>query len=214
MSIGRMEIRNGSIIDGFNGTRGDGNVVRSARELPLFSHVVLTSAIDIEVTFGDSLIAEIEADANLHDLVETIIEFDALKVGIKGSLTTENALVLRLQLPCPLAGVHVTGSGCANLHGLSQDLINLYIQGSGDIRAAGVVRRVHGLVQGSGDLKLKKLQAAEADLTVQGSGDITAAVSSSVTATVQGSGDITIHGNPQARRTHVAGSGDIDFEED
>lgn len=210
-------IRSGGIpggLDGFNGIVGDGDVVRRARPVLPFNRIELSSAIDIEVTFGQSLSMELEADANLHDLIDAKVEAGTLSIGVTGSLTTENALTMHVQLPHSLEAVHITGSGDANLHGLKQEQINLHIQGSGDIRASGVVRKVHGLIQGSGDLKLKKLLAEDADLTVQGSGDIGATVSKSATATVQGSGDITIFGNPPIRRTHVAGSGDIEFEED
>lgn len=98
--------------------------------------------------------------------------------------------------------IRIKGSGDVTLYDLQQTVLDLGIQGSGDITAFGRV----GLLDAS------ELVATSAKLSVVGSGDIDAYVSDSVKARVAGSGDIVVRGNPPTRDHSVAGSGDIKFK--
>lgn len=221
--ISGMTIRvgNGVRINGVGNTTdgdiipGSGRLAREARQLPAFDRIEVASCVDVEVVFGTMQKVEVEADDNLLALVETEVQGvlgHSLRVDVRGSLSTENKLIVRVELPVPLQEVTIAGSGDASVLGLQQESIDFTVRGSGNIRAAGEVRRLHALVQGSGDLKLRGLRAAAAELTVQGSGDIAAEVTQAVTAWVVGSGDITVLGSPEVRQTRVQGSGDIEFE--
>ena len=212
LSISNTVIVGAGVPGIFEGVTGDGNVVRTRMNVPDFSGVKLLSAIDIDVTFGEDFSVEVEADANLHGLVELVVAEGILKVSVSGSLTTESPFVVHVCLPHPLDSLIVKGAGYANLHTLAQEDITLQVKGSGDIRASGAVSKLRAVVQGSGDIKLRGLTAFEAELLVQGSGDIKSTVLHAVSASVLGSGDITIYGDPPSRRTHVGGSGDIEFE--
>jgi hypothetical protein len=98
------------------------------------------------------------------------------------------------------------------LYDLQQAVLDLGVQGSGDITAFGRVDLLDAEVAGSGDVDTSELVATSAKLSVAGSGDIDAYVSNSVKARVAGSGDIVIRGNPPIRDHSVAGSGDIKFK--
>lgn len=108
--------------------------------------------------------------------------------------------------------VRIKGSGDVTLYDLQQAVLDLGVQGSGDITAFGRVNLLDAEVAGSGDVDASELVAKSAKLMVAGSGDIDAYVSDSVKARVAGSGDIVIRGNPPIRDHSVAGSGDIKFK--
>ena len=108
--------------------------------------------------------------------------------------------------------IRIKGSGDVTLYDLQQAVLDLGVQGSGDIAAFGHVDLLDAAVAGSGDVDASELVAASAKLTVAGSGDIDAYVINSVKARVVGSGDIVIRGNPSLRDHSVAGSGDIKFK--
>ncbi|MGN7738633.1 GIN domain-containing protein [Pseudomonas sp. 22526] len=108
--------------------------------------------------------------------------------------------------------IRIKGSGDVTLYDLQQTVLDLGVQGSGDITAFGRVDLLDAEVAGSGDVDASELVATSAKLSVVGSGDIDAYVSNSVKARVAGSGDIVIRGNPPIRDHSVAGSGDIKFK--
>ena len=108
--------------------------------------------------------------------------------------------------------IRIKGSGDVTLYDLQQTVLDLGIQGSGDITAFGRVGLLDAEIAGSGDVDASELVATSAKLSVVGSGDIDAYVSDSVKARVAGSGDIVVRGNPPTRDHSVAGSGDIKFK--
>ena len=116
--------------------------------------------------------------------------------------------IARPEAPC----IRIKSSGDVTLYDLQQTVLDLGVQGSGDITAFGRVDLLDAEVAGSGDVDTRELVATSAKLSVAGSGDIDAYVSNSVKARVAGSGDIVIRGNPPIRDHSVAGSGDIKFK--
>lgn len=68
----------------------------------------------------------------------------------------------------------VRGSGDLVLEGLNQNALNLYVAGSGSVRASGSVRETHGTIKGSGDVNLDNLQQQRIELDIHGSGSATA----------------------------------------
>jgi hypothetical protein len=108
--------------------------------------------------------------------------------------------------------IRIKGSGDVTLYDLQQSLLDVGIQGSGDITAFGQVEHLDAEVAGSGDVDASELVATSAELSVAGSGDIDAYVAQSVKARVAGSGDIVVRGNPPIRNHSVAGSGKIKFK--
>ncbi|CAI9898924.1 DUF2807 domain-containing protein [Pseudomonas aeruginosa] len=112
------------------------------------------------------------------------------------------------EAPC----IRIKGSGDVTLYDLRQSVLDVVVQGSGDITAFGQVEHLEAEVAGSGDVDASELVAMSAALSVAGSGDIDAYVTQSVKARVAGSGDIVVRGNPPIRDHSVAGSGDIKFK--
>lgn len=108
--------------------------------------------------------------------------------------------------------IRIKGSGDLTLYDLQQSVLDVGIQGSGDITAFGQVEHLAAEVAGSGDVDTSELVAMSAVLSVSGSGDIEAYVTQSVKARVAGSGDIVVRGNPPIRDHSVAGSGGIKFK--
>ena len=133
--------------------------------------------------------------------------------GRQGGVTMQfkSRCIVGIALP-EAPSIRITGSGDVTLYDLQQAVLDLGVQGSGDITAFGRVDLLDAEVAGSGDLDASELVATSAKLSVAGSGDIDAYVSDFVKARVAGSGDIVIRGNPPIRDHSVAGSGDIKFK--
>ena len=133
--------------------------------------------------------------------------------GRQGGITMQfkSRCIVGVALP-EAPSIRIKGSGDVTLYDLQQAVLDLGVQGSGDITAFGRVDLLDAEVAGSGDVDASELVATSAKLSVAGSGDIDAYVSDSVKARVAGSGDIVIRGNPPIRDHSVAGSGDIKFK--
>ncbi|MDT4835841.1 putative auto-transporter adhesin, head GIN domain [compost metagenome] len=129
-----------------------------------------------------------------------------------GSITIEQGgCIIGIALP-EAPSIRIKGSGDVTLYDLQQSVLDVGVQGSGDITAFGQVEHLEAEVAGSGDVDASELVAMTAELSVAGSGDIEAHVRQSVKARVAGSGDIVVRGNPPSRVQSVAGSGDIKFK--
>lgn len=133
--------------------------------------------------------------------------------GRQGGITMQfkERCIVGVALP-QAPSIRIKGSGDVTLYDLQQTILDLGVQGSGDITAFGRVDLLDAEVAGSGDVDASELVATSVKLSVAGSGDIDAYVSNSVKARVVGSGDIVICGNPPIRDHSVAGSGDIKFK--
>lgn len=140
--------------------------------------------------------------------VGNVVAGDIVNIG--GMVMCGQHVTVEISLP-ELQSACIEGSGDLSLEDVSQDDIELEINGSGTVIVAGKVKRLNVEISGSGDVKAKDLITEIADLRVAGSGDIKAHVTQSLTARIAGSGDIKIWGNPAQRDTRVSGSGDIRF---
>jgi hypothetical protein len=130
---------------------------------------------------------------------------------VGGVVIGQGRCIVGIALP-ESPSIRIKGSGDVTLYDLKQSLLDVGIQGSGDITAFGQVDHLDAEVAGSGDVDASELVAMSAELSVAGSGDIDAHVTQSVKARVAGSGDIVVRGNPPIRDHSVAGSGDIKFK--
>lgn len=130
---------------------------------------------------------------------------------VGGVVIVQGRCIVGIALP-EAPSIRIKGSGDVTLYDLQQSLLDVGIQGSGDITAFGQVEHLDAEVAGSGDVDASELFTTSAALSVAGSGDIDAYVTQSVKARVAGSGDIVMRGNPPIRDHSVAGSGDIKFK--
>lgn len=108
--------------------------------------------------------------------------------------------------------IRIKGNGDVILYDLQQAMLDLRVQGSGDMTAFGRVDILDAEVTGSGEVDASELMTSSAKLLVAGPGDIDAYVCDSVKARMVGSGDIVVRGNPPIRDHCVARSGDIKFK--
>lgn len=105
----------------------------------------------------------------------------------------------------------VRGSGDLVLEGLNQNALNIYVAGSGSVRASGNVRETHGTIKGGGDVNLDNLQQQRIELDIHGSGSATArGTAESTRIAIYGSGNANF-GKLEVKSANVRihGSGDV-----
>lgn len=102
------------------------------------------------------------------------------------------------------------GSGKLAIAGYRQDKLDVEINGSGDVTAAGDAQSVSLNISGSGDADLGGIKARAAEVDIDGSGNATVAPTESAKLEVSGSGDIILLTRPSRLESNVSGSGTVE----
>ncbi len=221
----------------FDGKRikGTGAVERIERDVKDFKSIDVMTSANVFVKQSTTFKVEVEAQKNIAEVLETVVEDGTLKIKIKhGSWslsfdklniyvempTVENLEISGsgdLTVETPLSGekmsLDITGSGNMNVEkGLTAKTLEIRIGGAGDIKVDDIaVSELSTKIVGSGELKLTG-KADKADYHVSGSGDIDAKKlkSKAVEASVSGSGNIICNAD-ESLDAHTSGSGDISY---
>ncbi len=192
------------------------------RALTGFERIEMKGSMDVKYIQADSFSVKVSAPNDVIDKVETIVENNTLKIGMKHSGRIINfggdSDDVTVYVTSPdFLGVSLMGSGdflCAQP--LDTDTLTIDLKGSGDIYFKDIIcDHVSASVVGSGDVKVERVRTQQARLDVVGSGDIEMDFDRSgfVDAQVKGSGDIELKGTVKVLSQNVRGSGDIDTEE-
>jgi hypothetical protein len=119
-------------------------------------------------------------------------------------------LQIELQGPA-VSSWSLHSSGDLVLQGLSQDTLDVYLSGSGSVRASGHVRTTRANIKGSGDVNLDELVQQQIELDIHGSGSATArGVADQTRIAIYGSGDANFGKLiVKSASVRIHGSGDV-----
>lgn len=207
--------------------KGTGPLVRKAVTVDAFHGVALMGALDVMITKGAAQRVEVEAQANIAELVELEVREGICHISTKESYTTSKPFIVHITLPA-LDHVEVAGSGdVTSTTPFTMDAMQVKVSGSGDvalsvqagpvqadlsgsgeIKLIGTAKSLDATVKGSGDIKAGNLIVATATTRVTGSGDITVQAGT-LNATITGSGDVKYKGNKPAITSKITGSGSV-----
>ena len=188
--------------------QGSGVEATQHRDVPEFTRVQIDGSADLIARAGAEQALSLRGDDNLLQFVTTEVRDGVLYIGMQhGSYSFYRDLVVELSAPV-LEGLEIHGSSDADLTNLSGPEFTVWVQGSGDVRAAGQVERLSANISGSGDLALQGLHVRTAQVQISGSGDVEVDVADKLNVQVSGSGDVRYHGSPSTQ-AHISGSGSV-----
>jgi hypothetical protein len=98
----------------------------------------------------------------------------------------------------------VEGSGTIRAAGIDADHLSLALLGSGRLEVAGVARMLNGNFQGTGDIVAADLRAGQATIATTTSGAVAITVNGPATVTANGLGNVRILGRPVCAVAGVA----------
>lgn len=203
-----------SVIDpgtaGQSTARGSGVTATEGRDLPPFTGVDLAGSNTVTVRLGTPQAVVVRADDNLISAVTTTVESGTLRIGARGSYSTQNPMSVSVTVPS-LTSVTLSGSGSITVE-VSGRKLAVSVPGSGTVRASGTVVQVIATLGGSGNLELRDLVARQATARIDGSGQIRVHATRSLVAAIAGSGVIRYSGNPSSVTSNVTGSGSVTRE--
>jgi hypothetical protein len=98
----------------------------------------------------------------------------------------------------------VEGSGDLRAAGVDADHLSLALLGSGRLEAAGAARMLNGTFQGTGDIIAANLRAGQATIVTTTSGAVALTVNGPATVTANGLGNVRILGRPVCTVSGIA----------
>ncbi|MCP4685747.1 MAG: DUF2807 domain-containing protein [bacterium] len=191
------------------GERGSGDIETEIREVDSFDRIKIDGSTDVFVTVGEKQSVSVTTDDNLLDHIKTRVRSRrTLLITSRGNYRSRRGVRVDITVP-ELTSIRISGSGDADIDGLTGEVFEIDISGSGDVTIEGEINEVEINIEGSGDVDARDLRAKQAYVRIAGSGDVDVYAEESFDGHVYGSGDIDFWGKPEDVSRHVSGSGDI-----
>ena len=185
----------GALITGcdWNGNQtiiGTGDVESLEVTLPAFDGVNVTGQCNVDIMIGALQSVTIYAQQEILDVMKYEVNNGTLQIGFKPGYTvnTKEEILAEITIPS-VSYAGITGAGDFNLSGPQQDLLEIYITGTGDIKAF--------------DMEVK-----ECNIRIAGAGNCEVNVSDQLNVYISGVGNIWYMGTP-ALNTDVSGVGNV-----
>jgi hypothetical protein len=193
-----------------NGIPGSGKIVSEPRTVSGFSTVSLSGSGQVLIAQTGTESLTVMTDDNLLPYIKTEVHGNTLELGTKDPMTNLNPtkdIVFKLTVK-KLDGLDVSGSGQADLEGLTQDQLRVRISGSGDVAGQGAADDLDLRISGSGSYRGSELKSKHATVGVSGSGSAVINASETLNANISGSGTVDYVGEPHITQ-NISGSGSV-----
>ena len=212
---------------------GSGHLATETRNVSGFHAVNLESSGDVVITQGDTEGLTVEAEDNLLPLIVTEVDGKGvLRLGFKPHESIQITRKITFKLSAKLINsltiegsgdVHadslsvqdngkfaasVPGSGNISVGKLTAGSVQASLEGSGDIKLAGVADSQTVSIDGSGKYETADLHTRTAQVSINGSGDAKLSASAELKVEINGSGDGGYYGKPGVKQS-INGSGEV-----
>lgn len=186
---------------------GSGTPGSEQRTVASFHEIEIDGAMRVEVEVGPEPSIRIEGDDNLLAFVETEVSGGKLSIEGTRSLDPELPLVVKVTTP-DLTKLESNGAVTVALSGVDNDELEVEINGSGEVSAAGHTKRLDIDISGSGEADARALTVETVSVDVSGSGEVDVAAPQELAVEISGSGTVRYDGTPRIDQD-ISGSGKI-----
>jgi hypothetical protein len=205
---------------------GNGNVLSENRASADFSRIISRGDFLVNVVPDSVTSINVQAESNIIPYINTNVNGNTISIDFDNDVNIHEHSPIRVTLHTPHAEYfELQGSGSLSSGQFSEEAVELYLSGSGDIVSSFNSNSLKASISGSGSITLNG-EASETNLHVSGSGNIkalnliqnicSASISGSgdiyvnviqkLVATISGSGSVYYVGDPSVE-THISGSG-------
>jgi len=210
---------------------GEGPVVTEMRNISGFNSIHSELSADVYFTPGSSYEVGIEAQRNIIDEIETVLNDGKLTIRVKRNVSLRSHERIRVNITAPdineiyLSGsgniyvtntfttgnlnLKISGSGSMSIPELEASSLTAAISGSGDMTiGAGHTGQETLEISGSGNIDALGCAAGNSSVRISGSGNIRVFATETLKVKISGSGDVYYKGNP-ALDVDISGSGKL-----
>ena len=204
------------------------------RSVSGFNSIASAGPFNVYVKLDGNESVKVEADADIINDIETVVEDNTLKIRFKDREYRHHdihkaevyveAKSLNALLNSGSGGLKVDGmittesfkailSGSGNIStSVKSGNVHAVISGSGSIKLSGNAEDANFVITGSGEISGKGLKTSAVTATITGSGNIYIEAEKSVTARITGSGSVIYSGNANEMNSRYTGSGRVTRE--
>lgn len=210
---------------------GSGPVVSEARGVSGFTEIRSEIPGEIIITPAKNYSVSIEAQQNIIDVIETVLNDGILTLRVKNNtiIKPESKVIVYISSPeieaLIISGsgnmqvtdampstdlfLKISGSGNITIPALTANSVDANISGSGEILIQGGTIHEEQLdISGSGSINLSNLIAQNGDIKIAGSGNARVYVTDHLKVRISGSGSVYYRGTP-AIDVSITGSGKL-----
>lgn len=191
----------------WKGVRGSGVPATVTHELPAFSRVRVSGAMDLVVTRGPTTPVEVSGDDNILPHLRIEVDGETLVVEPRHGISPRSPIVVRASTPS-LEGIEVSGASCVSVHDLHSNSLEIDASGASDVRVRGHSVRVVVESSGASDVDLSELVTRTAEVEASGASDIDVHAEEELHAHVSGAASVRNHGGG-AVVGNVSGAGSL-----
>lgn len=210
---------------------GTGPVVSETRSVSGFSEIKSELPADIIITPAAQYNVRVEAQQNIIDVIETVLNDGILTLRVKNNTVIKPDSRVKVYVSSPVIEglmvsgsgnmqvtdvlpstdlyMKVSGSGNINIPKLNANSIDANISGSGEININdGSIAQENIEISGSGSMNLSNMAATNSEVKISGSGNARIYVTGNLKVRITGSGSVYYRGAP-AIDVSITGSGKL-----
>jgi hypothetical protein len=210
---------------------GTGPVVTEFRNVSGFTEIKSEISADIIITPATAYSVKIDAQQNITDVIETVLNDGILTIRVKSNTLIKPDSRVKIYISSPdiqgliingsgnmlvtdaLISSHlylkISGSGNINIPKLSGQSIDANISGSGEANINdGSIHEELIDISGSGSMNMSNLATSNSDIKIAGSGDAHVKVVDYLKVRITGSGSVYYKGTPTID-VSITGSGKL-----
>jgi hypothetical protein len=187
---------------------GSGNRKTERREVGEFDELLVKGAYRVEVTSGQSLSVEVEADDNVLPLIKT--EVVGGRLTITQSRGFKMGALPRVRIGVPdMKFVAIDGASDFELAGVANERLGINVDGAGRLRASGETDALDVELNGAARIDAGSLRARNVNVESNGAGLTTVHATETLNATLNGVGGVDYYGEPKVVNPKINGLGRI-----
>ncbi len=212
-----------------NGVRGDGNVVSKKRKISNdFIRINASRGLDVYITKSKNISLEVEADENLHDLIETEVKDGTLYITAKKNIYMASAKKIHVSANNineiqVNSGAEVysentfsskklvlsVSSGAYAKMDLKVDELTCESSSGAGMELSGEANRFKASSSSGSDIKAYELTARDCTASASSGSDIKLKVTNSFEGNASSGADIKFKGNPKRINKHNNSGGSV-----
>lgn len=199
------------------GVRGNGNVKTTERPVEgSFNEIEVSRGLDVYVTQADAESISVQADENLHDIINTKIEGNVLKIYADDNISFSEAQKVLVSFKTLSRISASSGSDVYSTNTLNTESIKLETasgsdmtlkieaqdihcdaSSGSDLRLSGSATNLIANASSGSDIKAGDLMVSTSRVKASSGADITVNSSKELYASASSGGDVKYHGNPE-----------------
>lgn len=210
----------------FTSVDGNGNIQTTSREVSSFNAIQAGGSFNIIITQGDTEALSLEADENLHDIIDTYVKGNTLYIestenigrGTKKLYITVKELrdidlsgavelTCKNSLKYDQLNIESSGASDFSFDGYGQNL-SIQCSGASEIELYGKADSAQISLSGASEIDAEEMKVKIMSLEMSGAGEAEVYVTQTLNVDISGAASVRYHGNPSVTKS-ISGAGSI-----